>query len=462
MRIVQERLDSSVLEVAEELGKRYPGVPLVALGQTVLWDEPVKAALFSALRALRPESLGICIGINDHDYFSKTAAPLPDDAPFAILEHNDGSTRDLWVATGEISMLFGSETIPTRDLLRDHGVELEKAARDAPEGHDAFIDRATAAWGWRGIAETGNRRRIAHEIRLREVLPYLIELVRWAFCESAALLYESAACEAAASLADDTLTWLRQYDQENPEALLSDAFRQLHLRFFERLTGTPPHGVNTFTSTDAFRFATDTVALPRFRMVDLFLRPETRSLACRAYDAAVEGSQTYTLDRFGPGAIPFDLVVPGRGRGTLRVLDDGVAVVTPEPLWIPCGRRVESAAELAALVEQNLGPKVTLVGKGHVFVCMVTAEAILVFHEGGSAYVTRTARLMRTLWEEGVRVPLYPILRVRHHTWDALAGSGVCIRLPDHLAEAFDTPVLCGAELARRWRGVVAEQTDLL
>ncbi|MBI3946589.1 MAG: hypothetical protein HY321_11765 [Armatimonadetes bacterium] len=462
MRVSRERLDPSTLAVAARLEDQYRGVPLVALGQTVLWDEPTKAALFGVLSALHPGQRRILLGINDHDYFSKTAAPLPTDEPFALVEHNDGTTRDLWVATGEVSMLFGSETIPTRDLLHQHGVELEKAARGALEGREDFIDRVTTAWGWRGIAQTGHGRQIAHEIRLSPVLPYLCDILRWGLCESAALLHEPRHQEAAADFADEVICWVRSFARDHPGALLSDAYRAMHLRFCRRLTGSEPDGVETFTSTDAFRFHTGSVGRARFRLLDLFLNPETREILRDAYDHAVQGTQTYTLDRFGEGAIPFDLVVPGRGRGTMRILPDGVAVATPDPVWIPAGRRVESAAELAAVTERALGPDVALVGKGYVFVCMVTSEAILVFHEGGSSYVARTARMLQAVAERGIRVPLYPILRIRHHTWDALSGTETCFQLPEHLADAFDTPHICGAELARRWRGVVAEKKHLL
>ena len=94
------------------------------------------------------------------------------------------------------------------------------------------------------------------------------------------------------------------------------------------------------------------------------------------------GKQHHTLDRFGEGAIPFDLVVLKAGR-TLRVLDDAVVVETPGRSG--CRRQsVSRARELAEVVEDRFGQSTTLIGKGHVFVCMVTAEAILVFHESGS------------------------------------------------------------------------------
>ena len=93
---------------------------------------------------------------------------------------------------------------------------------------------------------------------------------------------------------------------------------------------------------------------------------------------------------------------------------------------------------------------------------MVTAEAILVFHESGSAYVHRTARLMQTLADRGFSVPLYPILRVCHHTWDSLAGCDARFRLPEHLAAAFGAPVVTATEFATRWQEVVDAEKRLL
>jgi len=461
LRIEREKLHPSALEVAARLRSNYADVPLVALGQTVFWDEPVKAALCMVLEALAPGSHTFAIGINDHDYFSKTSAPLPTDAPFAILEHNDGTTHDLWVATGELSMLFGGETVLTRERLHGCGVEVEKVAKGCPEGREACIDRITAAWGWRGIAQTRDHRHIAHEIRLSDVLPWLTEILEWGFRESAALLEGEDARESAERFGEEVVEWLRRFDHEHPGALLSDAYQEAHRLFFRKLAGCDPERVTTFTSTDLFLFNRETVERPRFALLNLFLKPESREIACAAYDAAVEGSNTYTLDRFGEGAIPFDLVVPA-GRGTLRILDDAVVVETPEPIRMPVPRRIESARELAEVVEDHFGQNTTLIGKGHVFVCMVTAEAILVFHESGSAYVHRTARLMQTLADRGFSVPLYPILRIRHHTWDALAGCGVRFRLPEHLAAAFGAPVVTATEFATRWQEVVDAEKRLL
>jgi hypothetical protein len=105
LRISPDKMDQSVRDASVRMREATPNVPLVVLGQTVFWDEPVKGALFAALQALGAGARPLLMGINDHDYFSKTAAPLPPSQPFALLAHNDNSTRDLWVAAGELSML---------------------------------------------------------------------------------------------------------------------------------------------------------------------------------------------------------------------------------------------------------------------------------------------------------------------------------------------------------------------
>jgi hypothetical protein len=60
----------STVDAIKELRTRYPDAPFLTLGQTVLWDEPLKAAFCRLLEALAPEAL-IVAGVHDTDYFAK-------------------------------------------------------------------------------------------------------------------------------------------------------------------------------------------------------------------------------------------------------------------------------------------------------------------------------------------------------------------------------------------------------
>ncbi|MER3466996.1 MAG: hypothetical protein C4340_07985, partial [Armatimonadota bacterium] len=63
-------LKPSVRATLEELARRAPGVPLLALGQTVFWDEPMKALVIRAAQDLGL-SLELVAGVHDTDYFAK-------------------------------------------------------------------------------------------------------------------------------------------------------------------------------------------------------------------------------------------------------------------------------------------------------------------------------------------------------------------------------------------------------
>jgi hypothetical protein len=215
------------------------------------------------------------------------------------------------------------------------------------------------------------------------------------------------------------------------------------------------------STTELLRFAPDTAGLPRFRFVHLFLDPATRAAAIDAYDRAVGGSEIYTLDKFGAGALPFDVIVPDRGRGTLRVTDRVVFVETRQPVAIGLKRPVSSIRELADVLCRKLGPDITLVGKAVTLVSMLAQEFIFVFSEEGSLYVRRTRTMNDLLKAAGVELDMRPILRVRHHTWDSLAEGQATIELPDHLAAAFGRRGITAPEFAASWREVVAEQQAL-
>ncbi len=125
------------------------------------------------------------VGIHDLDYFSRVRSPL-SRAAWRIVPRNDGTTRDAWIAAGEISALFGAEVWPSRQALAEAGVRLD---RFLPEGHarQEMLDRLTEACGWRGIVRNGPDS-VVCDTPAREVAPALLELLEWASRQTQAVL----------------------------------------------------------------------------------------------------------------------------------------------------------------------------------------------------------------------------------------------------------------------------------
>lgn len=443
-------------EIVKKLQEEYPDVPLLALGQTIFWDEPTKAAIRRIFDILEPKRRMI-LGVHDTDYFSKAPQTFHAKGAFAVVPHNDGSTQGLWAAAGEISRLFGCEVVPTKEILHRHGVFPEQIARHFGMKHSEMVDTATEAWGWRGLVQVGERDVLAMDVKVSDFLPQLLEMLQWGTkgtCESVPCSDKSICLK--------MTNWVQDFADLHPDALLTALYKDFLPRIYEELLGEPAHNVDVSASSEIFRFNTKTAARPRFHFLDLFLQPKTRSICSMSYNEALMGSEIYTLDRFGHGAIPFDLVVPGQGRGTLHVLPDSVMIDLPDPVTIPTEKPVESARDLAAVVSAYFGDQIALVGKALTLINMIAGEFLLVFHTLGSSYVHRTLAMNKRIQEEGVSLKLNPILRISLHTWDSLKGVPAEFHLPDHLAASFGKKEISADEFGNRWHDVIKRQTTIL
>jgi hypothetical protein len=447
-------------ELLADLRARYPESPFLALGQTVFWDEPMKAAL---RRLLDDAGLGgrMVVGVHDTDYFAKTRVRRSGQGRFELMAHNDGTTKDLWSAAGEVSTLFGSETFPSRHDYVGCGVPFDKVANASPMGRQAFLDEVTEAWGWRGLVYTGSRDLIVSSLSLREVGDGVLEMIGWGFSNAIEQIGPNCCRNEAQRTAEMILGWCREYREANPDRNLTDLFQHVLPQLYSLLLGRAPQDTTIAGTTSLLQFTPETAHLPRFKFVGLFLDPATREAAIDAYNAVVAGSTIYTLDKFGRGALPFDVISSQHGRGTLRVTPRVVFVETRQPIAIALERPVESLADLAEALHSRLGDDVTLVGKAVSLVSMLAQEFIFVFNEEGSMYVRRTRQMNDMLAQRGIPLDMRPILRMRYRTWSSLTAGSSSIRLPQHLAATFGRQTITAPEFAEQWQDVVAEQRAL-
>ncbi|MHB1001551.1 MAG: hypothetical protein ACYC27_20110 [Armatimonadota bacterium] len=453
-------ISDTTLNIISRLRTEYKGVKLLALGQTIYWDEPMKAILRRLLDEHLPEAVMV-VGIHDADYFSKVPANIGLPEGWAILSHNDGSTKDLWVATGEISQLFGSETIPSRDLLTAHGVQVDKIARDFPGGRDSLADTATEAWGWRGLIHVDSNSEVACCISLNDALPHLLQLLEWGFNHTLDSLSDQDALRGR-TIVNELLAEVREYASSHPDATIPDMFCELLANFYGRLLGYKPANLELSRASEIFRFNSAVVSEPRFNLLRAFLNPETREKCQESYDLAVQGSDAYTLDRFPEGAIPFDLVVPGVGRGTVCLRDGRVVIDMNDPIYIRTDKPITTPEELAVLVEDRFGSNIALVGKAVTLVLMMSSEFIFILNEQASSYVPRCEKMAELMKERGIDLNFYPILRLDYHTWDALSETDTTFLLPGHLASAMRQGEITCTEFADSWLSTLHEQEQLL
>lgn len=432
--------------ILRELETLAPRVPLLALGQTVFWDEPMKAGVVHALREIGSDR-SVVAGVHDTDYFAKFPSG-GQSGKFKALAHNDTTTKGLWSAAGEFSCLFGSETVVTREALADAGVKLHRVVQSRP----GLLDEVTEAWGWRGVVSLSDESRVTAEKKLSRLFAELYDTFQWAVDET--MRHVVGAHRERSLEKREELISLVCHAADDESQTLSDYYEKL-IPLLWKYVGDAE--VETTRTSRLLQFNSQTATRPRFQLVELFLDPRTAGQAQEAYNAAVRGSEIYTLDRFGVGALPFDLVIPGVGRGTLRLGTRGGVVMSHPPVGFSYKKRPESAQELAEILEKRFGPDCVLVGKAVTLIGMLAKEYVFVFHDGASGYVHRSRHLHQQLGHQ-----VYPLLRVRYEPWDALKECSSWLALPEPMRRPFGVDELSGPSLAVRWREVVGEQENLL
>jgi hypothetical protein len=450
-----ETVCQGVKEALQELERVAPGVPLLALGQTIFWDEPMKAGIAQSLTRLGLDRKFVA-GVHDTDYFAKLPTGKRQPGQFRALAHNDTTTKGLWSAAAEFSALFGSETMVTRESLIHAGLGVSRLEGLLP----GFLDEATEAWGWRGLVSLSDQAPITRDVTLRQVFPELQGTLHWAIDLSLDSLVgegRRAAAEQAERLKDAFCT-----AGEDRTQSIADFYKRLLPTVYEFVSGSRINLESTAT-TELLQFNIETASKPRFELLNLFATSSMRSDACDAYNEAIKGgSGQYELSRFGSGAIPFDLIIPGVGRGTIRIGNRAIVIMTPKPQFITMRKPLSSVQDLAEAIETKFGANCTLVGKAVTLIGMLGREFVFVFHEGASSYVKHSRRFHQILQDKGLSVQANPILRVRYDAWSALDVACTWLKLPEPFRRPFGTEELCAPSFAQRWKKVAVEQDEIL
>jgi hypothetical protein len=445
----------SIDRALHELQEIAPEAPFLALGQTVFWDEPMKAGIVRAADRLGHKRK-LVAGVHDTDYFAKLPSGSHSSGKYKALPHNDTTTRGLWSAAAEFSTLFGSETVISRDMLHAAGLRIAKLAAARPN----FLDEATEAWGWRGIVSLDAHVPITKDVPLRQLFPELQATVDWALNSTIDVLAGEGKAKAI-ELADQLRSQICELS-EDPTQTVSEYYKRLLPVLYEFCSGSAVDMEATATS-DLLQFNRLTCGSCRFELLNLFVDQATRNVACSAYDTAIRGSSgLYELSRFGSGAIPFDLIIPGQGRGTIRLGTKGAVIMTPVPQFLTLKTPLTSVQDLAEVVEAKFGPDCVLVGKAVTLIGMLAREFVFLFHEGASSYVKHSRKLHQLLAKQGHELKMNPILRVKYDIWGALKVCCSWFRLPEPFQRAFGTEELCGPSFSARWEEVGAEQEALL
>ncbi len=437
-----------------ELDEIAPGVPLLALGQTPLWDEPLKAGVVHCLRA-SGSTRKFIVGVHDTDYFARHASAKRVQGDYALLPHNDTTTKELWSAAGEFSALFGSETVISKETLVKAGTRWARIQKERP-GH---LDEMTEAFGWRGVVGTKSDPITISQVKLEPVFGAIQNGLNWAISETISMIPGCKSKEICAK-STELQNLLLAAKTTNPSTL-AEFYQALLPKLYEFVSGESLE-IDTTRTTQLLKFNSQTCCLKRFELVNYFLNPQTRSIAEKAYNDALGSGEIYTLDRFGSFALPFDVVIPGIGRGTLRVSRKAIIIMTSTPQFITTKIPVTTIEQLASFLEKRFGEDCTLVGKAVSLIGMLATEHIFVFHEGASSYVHLSRKFHQKIIENGFPYKINPILRVKYHTWESIGHCDMWLKLPEVLRQPFGAEEISTKSFAGRLEQVVERQHSLI
>jgi hypothetical protein len=170
----------------------------------------------------------------------------------------------------------------------------------------------------------------------------------------------------------------------------------------------------------------------------------------------------YPLSQFGDGATPFDVCVPGKGRGTLFVHSDRIEIDfdVRETIY----GSVCNTHQLAEILEAAGYEDSCIVGKAVALLPMLGAEYTIAFHEGASGYSHLSSRFVANIRAAGLPLPeQYPIIRIGLDAWSALsAAPPVTFKLPAPLAQAVGRPSIDADDIALCWNKALSWETARL
>ena len=216
-----------------------------------------------------------------------------------------------------------------------------------------FLDSATEAYGWKGIVSLDENAPVTADLPVSQLFEELFATLKWAI-DLSVDSFEGEDRKLALAEGNKLETMVCEAYKAAPQASLADLYESLLPEMINFVAGVQVQ-IETTRTSKLLQFNSDTCGRPRFRLLDIFIQPSTRDIARKAYNDAIKGSALYPIDRFGTGAVPFDVYIPKIGRGTLRIGQRGIVINTFRPQFISLAKPIESVQDLARVLERKFG-----------------------------------------------------------------------------------------------------------